>query len=702
MKITRKRSLALAVLSNTFLLALAHNGHSTSDRLNFGPNIANGFGHSLHKENALISDFKLSSPVLSNHKDIAIDFLLKLCSHCSAKDLKVRNAYRSKHSGVWHVYVVQTVDGMEVVNGVANVNIDRKGRILSYGNSLYSPSSNSDPSMRLSLPQVILSTPHKQVLKKFKESDVKLTPGDAVAALSKFLHMDSYNDKSYEYYPVSSLRDGEEGFKVSGVQWALSDVPARLKWIQTGDEAGLKLIWDLEVEMENNWYHACIDTTDGTVHQLVDWTSDASYNVYPLGVNDPLSGERQLVVDPEILIASPLGWHDQGRGRKFNVTAGNNVYAQENTGNRYDWESNRRPSSETLDFDFPVDLTLEPRTYEAAAVTNLFYWCNSIHDLFYVYGFDESAGNFQVENFERGGRSSDPVVAHAQDGSGYNNANFATPPDGSSGRMRMYRWTQTSPMRDGDLEGGIIMHEYAHGITTRLTGGPADSSCLGWGESGGMGEGWGDFFATILRMTPDTTPEDTFGMGEYSNGGSGIRRYKYSTSKEVNPSMYSYVQRPGYYGVHAKGEVWAEILFNVYWKMVEKWGFNPDWSDTGYQGLDPIFPSTPGEERKSWMQNVKNRKLHRRVKEKKGVVKHVQGGNIKFLQLVVDGLKLQPCRPSFVDARDAIILADEALFDGESKCLLWKAFAERGLGKDAESGGLDGFKVPKKCRNIDD
>ena len=65
------------------------------------------------------------------------------------------------------------------------------------------------------------------------------------------------------------------------------------------------------------------------------------------------------------------------------------------------------------------------------------------------------------------------------DGAGYNNANMATPPDGQNGKMRMYVWDGSSPHRDGDLEQGIIIHEYGHGISTRLTGGPGNSNCLG-------------------------------------------------------------------------------------------------------------------------------------------------------------------------------------------------------------------------------
>jgi extracellular elastinolytic metalloproteinase len=127
-----------------------------------------------------------------------------------------------------------------------------------------------------------------------------------------------------------------------------------------------------------------------------------------------------------------------------------------------------------------------------AAIVNLFYLNNMIHD--YLYGFNEPAGT-SSSNFKRGGREGDAVIANCQDGSGTNNANFATPPDGSNGRMRMVSLGVmnsisglVSPGRDGDLEEGIVVHEYAHGISTRLTGGPSNSGCLGWGEAGGKPE----------------------------------------------------------------------------------------------------------------------------------------------------------------------------------------------------------------------
>jgi hypothetical protein len=82
---------------------------------------------------------------------------------------------------------------------------------------------------------------------------------------------------------------------------------------------------------------------------------------------------------------------------------------------------------------------------KAVAVQNLFYFNNTVHDLLSRQGFNEAAGNFQVNNFGLGGAGNDPVNAEAQDGSGTDNANFATPADGSSPRMQMYLWTGSAP-----------------------------------------------------------------------------------------------------------------------------------------------------------------------------------------------------------------------------------------------------------------
>jgi extracellular elastinolytic metalloproteinase len=105
-------------------------------------------------------------------------------------------------------------------------------------------------------------------------------------------------------------------------------------------------------------------------------------------------------------------------------------------------------------------------------------------------------------------------------------------------------------------------------------------------------------------------------------------------------------------------------LYEVYWTFVDAHGFNENWYA------------------------IKERKTNKNAKLE---------GNLLILQLIVDGLKLQPCRPSFVQARDAIMKADEVGFNGEHVCLLWKAFALRGLGYSAKTGGIEAFDLPQEC-----
>jgi extracellular elastinolytic metalloproteinase len=70
--------------------------------------------------------------------------------------------------------------------------------------------------------------------------------------------------------------------------------------------------------------------------------------------------------------------------------------------------------------------------------------------------------SFQNNNFGLGGKGADRVTASIQDSAGTNNADFATPPDGQSGHMRMYLFTSTSPNRDGALENDVPIHENTH------------------------------------------------------------------------------------------------------------------------------------------------------------------------------------------------------------------------------------------------
>jgi len=137
----------------------------------------------------------------------------------------------------------------------------------------------------------------------------------------------------------------------------------------------------------------------------------------------------------------------------------------------------------------------------------------------------------------------------------------------------------------------------------------------------------------------------------------GIRPYMYSTKMEVNPTTYEIINTPDYSGVHAKGCVWANALYEGYWNIVDEEG---------------------------WVEDIYSR----------------QGGNGIVLQDVVDGMKLQPCNPTFLEARDAILLADETNYAGRNVCRWWRAFAKRGMGLYASTTATratEDFTVPPEC-----
>jgi extracellular elastinolytic metalloproteinase len=206
---------------------------------------------------------------------------------------------------------------------------------------------------------------------------------------------------------------------------------------------------------------------------------------------------------------------------------------------------------------------------------------------------------------------------------------------------------------DGDFDNVVIAHEFGHGISIRLAGGRNNSSCLQNAEQ--MGEGWSDWFALMLDMKPGdvaTAPKTvgTFVTGQATTG-YGIRNYPYTTDMTVNPETFNYVnlnQVDDGTGTmvtesHNVGEVWATMLWDLTWAYVNKYGYD----DNKYSGT---------------------------------------GGNNKLMRLVLDAIKLQPCSPTFVQARDAIIAADQATTGGHDYCMIWQVFARRGLGVNANSG----------------
>ncbi|MDX2360761.1 MAG: T9SS-dependent M36 family metallopeptidase [Crocinitomicaceae bacterium] len=202
---------------------------------------------------------------------------------------------------------------------------------------------------------------------------------------------------------------------------------------------------------------------------------------------------------------------------------------------------------------------------------------------------------------------------------------------------------------DGDLDNGIVAHEYGHGISNRLTGGASNSNCLSNDEQ--MGEGWSDWFGLMLTIEPGDVSTDIRGIGTYATGepvtGYGIRPAPYTTDLAINNFTYAATNNTGAISQpHGIGFVWCTMLWEMTWDLIDQYGFDPD----VYNGI---------------------------------------GGNNIAMHLVVTGLKLQPCDPGFEDGRDAILQADQLLYGGIHQCLIWNAFAERGLGHSADQGSAN-------------
>lgn len=217
-----------------------------------------------------------------------------------------------------------------------------------------------------------------------------IAPEDAILSLLAFVQPGPVDPALWA--PVASFKQQRDDtspiFAFENVPHALSPVTARQAYMQTENEE-LLLIWDIEIEMRDHWYSAYVNAHDGTLVGLVDWVADASdvyYNVIPFGFNDPSDTPQQMVYNPYDAFASPEGWHAQstvsGHIQNFNVTVGNNVYAHTNPDGGYGWEDNYRPMGKLSDegdlyFDYEADFEKkQPKEYEDAAVTNLFYWCN--------------------------------------------------------------------------------------------------------------------------------------------------------------------------------------------------------------------------------------------------------------------------------------------------------------------------------------
>jgi len=737
-----------------------------------------------------------SRPSDAQATEIALDHLRAAAAELGLEpadvaDVAVTDVVPTAHNGVTHVYLRQRVNGLEIDGAEMGIHIDRRGRIFHQVGDFVRGVSER-----------VRSTP----------SYPRLSSEEAVRAAAERLGNQAADAADLELVEDAAGTDRRAVYHSAAL--SEEEIPVRLRYYRVPGTGQLTLVWNLNLKApgDANWWDLWVDATSGEIVGRANWTSDATYRVFALPKESPYDGGRTDEIDPHVAGgtdpstgASPYGWHDLNGapGAETTLTSGNNVNACVDADANNSCDPGSQPDGgASLVFQPAIDLaTQQPDQYKDAAVVNLYYWNNIMHDVMYQYGFDEASGNFQENNYGRGGQASDSVNAEAQDGSGVNNANFSTPGDGVNPRMQMFVWTNpfsqfvtvnsppgiadsyvanpsnngglgmgltadmaivvdgTPPTndacqtvtndltgkialilwseglcnssvfvlnaanagaiaaviidntdlpltnfggsaaipsgagglsdgtlimntitggatvnatlednpagqinRDSDIDAGIIAHEYGHGISNRLTGGPAASSCLNNAEEGG--EGWSDWMTLFLHADPADTATTDRGVGNYAAfddavTGTGIRRFPYNTDNMVNPLTYGDIAASP--EVHDIGEIWAVTLWEMYWNLVDVYGYDSD-----------VYNGT--------------------------------GGNNLAFQLVMDGMKLQPCRPGFIDARDGILAADLAGYEGDDKCEIWRAFSERGMGAAASQGSnlvagdeTEDFFLPAEC-----
>lgn len=378
----------------------------------------------------------------------------------SALDAQVNNGYlpgdisnweiksdaSSLNKDAWYYYLVQKHNGVEVRNALANITV--LNNVATIGNIQFV----------------------NDISTKANSSTPVISPNDAVKKSLKYLKIDSSSE-------LELISKGRNNVVFNKIDATNSDVKVELVYEKTNDNT-VKLAWNVNLELSNqpHWWNVRIDAATGEYINKNDWVTTCSfgeshadharhakpanvdffaqdsrietatmmapstYRALPYYVESPNHGDFELIVNPAHAVASPNGWHTG------TTSQGNNAVAKD-ASNDTNWGNDTgnviSQSAAGAVYDYAYGgFSVAADTYIEAAITNLFYVSNAVHDIYYLYGFDEASGNFQATNYTGQGSGNDRVFLDAQDGSGTNNANFSTPGDGSSPRMQMFLWDQ--------------------------------------------------------------------------------------------------------------------------------------------------------------------------------------------------------------------------------------------------------------------
>lgn len=590
-------------------------------------------------------------------------------TRAQVSELKTSAAYTNPSGNLEWVILEQEIDGIPVFQGELKAAFTRSGELVRTVSTLATGIEiEGKPRLKAS----------KQDL-SFKRAEIKIGAAEAVARAAASIGV------AVDASELAVIESSADGSSYTFAPGPFAD-KIKVDQVYFSLKGGVTLLaWSMILWQDNPAYYTLVEAEEGELlwrkNITNDQTQSATYSVYDNDSPGPLSptnatpgsgiqgagiGRTLFTLISEGPAFNNLGWITDGG----TTTTGNNVDAGLDLVTPNGIDPGSRPVSATRTFNFPYNpppLGADVPTgasYRLGEVTNMFFWVNRYHDRLYQLGFTEPARNFQTNNFGRGGLGNDHVLAEAQDFSGTDNANFSTGPDGTSGRMQMFIFTGPTPDRTSGIDQEILIHELTHGLSNRLHG---NATGLGTTMAGGMGEGWSDFYALSLLSQPGDDPNGVYAVGGYStlqivsgftdNYYYGIRRFPRAVRSNTGPN----------------GKPHDPLTF-------------ADIDGTQINLTDGAFPRGPigagaafqvhniGEVWSGALWEVRARII--------GRLGHA-AGNQRALQIVTDGMKLDPINPTLLQARDAILQADCAGFSGEDEMDIWAGFAARGMGFSA-------------------
>jgi extracellular elastinolytic metalloproteinase len=464
---------------------------------------------------------------------------------------------------------------------------------------------------------------------------VMLSPREAAVAAGRALGV--------PLSPVLARSEDQHAVFTSAGTLAPIHVDPKIVHVAQGDDRfayQATVAWRDEHDQQQ-YQLALIDAQDGSLlanHSLVNGFAGKVFATHGPGAH-PSSDTREDVSFDGNPTASPQGWVGAAR-----TTAGNNAVACTDL-NADDSCAGGNEIQPVADANNRFDFAFVPRFLTGdrpADVVNAFWTVNDFHDRAYALGFTEASGNFQAANFSRGGAENDEIQIDTAEFATIL-PTFATPPDGQKPRLQLGVFTGQST--DAAFEPSMVYHETSHGLSNRLVGG-GSTTCLQGVQSGGMGEGWGDFLAASFLNDP------VIGAYYVNQPTVGIRLFSMASS----PLSYDTIKNGQFSELTDVGEVWAAALWDL---------------RNGPGGVGGLGAATTE-------------------------------------QLVVSGMKLTPCNPTMLQARDAIVQADANLSGGANRCAIFGAFAHRLMGTGASSPTdnststiVTSRAVPLECAGVD-